>query len=160
MWDWDKPRKRTLGATERKILYERAGRKCEACGKDLNFIDMIPGHRTAYSKSGRTTLRNSVCLCNTCNVEQGTDSYSVFLRKLGKSSPSNQAKDVLKSLTVAQLKELAKIHKVTVRGKKEEDWYGITPKAPTKAQYITAISKKVSPQELTQSIKDIPAPVK
>ena len=82
------------------------------------------------------------------------------MKKLGKSSPVNEAKDVLKTLTVAQLKELAKMHKVTVRGKKEQDWYGTTTKAPTKTQYITAISKKVTPEDIKSSIKNIPAPEK
>ena len=121
---------------------------------------MQVGHKTAYSKGGGTTLRNSACLCYKCNKLQGTDSWSKFMKKMGKSSPSNQAKDVLKSLTVAQLKELAKMHKVSVRGKKVEDWFDTVVKPPTKAQYISAIAKKVSREEINSSIKDIPEPEK
>jgi len=157
---WDEPRKRTLRNRDRQILWKRAGGKCEACDKPISYLDMQVGHKTAYSKGGSTSLRNSVCLCYTCNKLQGTDSYSVFLKKLGKSSPSNEAKDILKTLTVAQLKELAKMHKVTVRGKKVDDWLGTTVKPPKKAQYISAISKKVSLEDINSSIKNIPAPVK
>ena len=156
----DEPRKRTLGTRERQILWKKADGKCQAYGKSITYLDMQVGHKTAYSRGGSTTLRNSVCLCYTCNKLQGTDSFSKFLKKLGKSSPVNEAKDVLKTLTVAQLKELAKMHKVTVRGKKEQDWYGTTTKAPTKTQYITAISKKVTPEDIKSSIKNIPAPEK
>ena len=157
---WDEPRKRSLSSRDRQILWERAGHKCEACGEPITFIEMQVGHKTAYSRGGSTTLRNSVCLCYKCNKLQGTDFWSKFLKKLGKSSPSNRAKDVLTTLTVAQLKELAKMHKVSVRGKKEEDWYGATVKPPTKAQYISAISKKVSLVDINSSIKEIPAVIK
>ena len=157
---WEEPRKRTLGTRERQILWKRADGKCQACGKPITYLDMQVGHKTAYSKGGSTTLRNSVCLCYTCNKLQGTDSFSNFLKKLGKSSPANEAKDILKSLKIAQLKELAKMHGVIVRGKKDEDWYGTTTKTPTKTQYITAISKKVSLGDIKSSIKNIPAPEK
>ena len=37
--------------------------------------------KTAYSKNGNTTLRNSVCLCSKCNRLQGTDSWERFQKK-------------------------------------------------------------------------------
>ena len=157
---WEEPRKRTLGTRDRQILWERAGGKCEACGQPVTYIEMQVGHKTAYSKGGGTTLRNSACLCYKCNKLQGTDSWSKFFKKLGKTSPVNEAKDILKTLKVSQLKELAKMHRVTVRGKKVEGFFEDTVRPPTKAQYISAISKKVSLQDITSSIKDIPTPVK
>ena len=157
---WEEPKKRTLGPRQRQILWKRAGGKCEACDKQISYLDMQVGHKTAYSKGGSTTLRNSVCLCYTCNKLQGTDSFSTFLKKLGKSSPVNEARDVLKTLTVVQLKELAKMHKISVKGKKEEGWFRTTVKPPTKSQYISAIAKKVSLQDINSSIKNLPAPAK
>ena len=157
---WEEPKKRTLGTRERQILWKRAGGKCEACSKQISYLDMQVGHKTAYSRGGSTTLRNSVCLCYTCNKLQGTDSYSTFLKKLGKSSPVNESRDVLKTLGVAQLKELAKMHNIIVKGKKVEDFFGYSIKPPTKAQFISAISKKVSLQDINSSIKNLPAPVK
>jgi hypothetical protein len=157
---WEEPKKRTLSSRDRQILWERAGQKCQACGEPITFIEMQVGHKTAYSKGGSTTLRNSVCLCYKCNKLQGTDSWSKFLKKIGKTPASSESKTVLKNLSVAQLKELAKMHNVTVKGKKVEDFFGYSIKPPTKAQFISAISKKVSLQDINSFIKNLPAPVK
>lgn len=80
----EKKRKRTLGIRDKQILHQRAKYKCEACEKEVKFSEMQVGHKTAYAKGGSTTLRNSVCLCYSCNKLQGTDSWQTFLRKLGK----------------------------------------------------------------------------
>jgi len=157
---WGEPRKRTLSSRDRQILWERAGHKCEACDQPITFIEMQVGHKTAYSKGGGITLRNNACLCYKCNKLQGTDSWSKFLKKLGKTRPSDEAKTILKTLTVPQLKELAKMYHISVRGKKVEGFFEDTIRPPTKAQYISAIAKKVSPQDISSSIKDIPTPVK
>jgi hypothetical protein len=155
---WDEPkRRRNLGIRDRQILWERAKHKCQACGKKIDYTEMQVGHKTAYSKGGSTTLRNSVCLCYKCNKLQGTDSWSTFLKKLGKSTPSNEAKTILKTLTVTQLKQLAKKHNITVRGKKVEGFFDVTIKPPTKAQYVNTIARKVSIQQIKSFKKNIPA---
>ena len=156
MWDEPRKRKRTLGIRDRQILWERAKHRCEACGKKIDYTEMLVGHKTAYSKGGSTTLRNSACLCYRCNKLQGTDSWSTFIKKLGKASPSNEARAILKSLTVPQLKQLAKKHKITVKGKKVEGFFSDTIKSLTKAQYVSAISRKVSPQQIKSFKKKIP----
>jgi len=51
--------------------------------KKIEFDEMQVGHKTAYSRGGGTTLRNSVCLCYRCNKLQGTDSWERFLKKQG-----------------------------------------------------------------------------
>jgi 5-methylcytosine-specific restriction endonuclease McrA len=84
MWKEDKSSKRTLGIRDKKILYERANHKCESCEKQIEFAEMQVGHKIAYSKGGSATLKNSVCLCYKCNNLQGTDSWNVFLKKMGK----------------------------------------------------------------------------
>ena len=77
--------KRRLGESDRHILYRKANRKCENCGKRLNYeSEMQIGHKKAYSKSGKTKLANSVCLCYPCNREQSTDSWEIFRRKQNK----------------------------------------------------------------------------
>ena len=73
--------KRTLGIRDKQILYQRAKGKCEACGKKIEFSEMQTGHKTAASKGGSTTFRNSVCLCYKCNKLQGTDSWATFMKK-------------------------------------------------------------------------------
>jgi len=78
-------KKRTLGIRDKQILYDRAKHKCEACSKKIEFSEMQTGHKTAASKGGNATLRNSVCLCYKCNKLQGTDSWATFIKKMGKS---------------------------------------------------------------------------
>jgi len=41
---------------------EIAKGKCQNFGKEIKFSEMQVGHKTAYSKGGGTTLRNSVAL--------------------------------------------------------------------------------------------------
>lgn len=74
--------KRTLGIRDKQILYQRAGKKCEAYGEKIEFSEMQTGHKTAASKGGSATLRNSVCLCYKCNKLQGTDSWATFMKKI------------------------------------------------------------------------------
>lgn len=76
--------KRTLSIRDRQLLFDRAHHKCEACGKRLGFSDMQVGHKTAWSRGGSTTWRNSVCLCYKHNRLQGTDSFATLMKKLGK----------------------------------------------------------------------------
>jgi len=68
----DRDSKRSLTQNERQILWLNAHKKCEnpACGKKVEYIDMQVGHNTAWSKNGRTTLKNCVCLCYGCNKRQ------------------------------------------------------------------------------------------
>ena len=77
--------RRTLGIRDKQILYSRAKKRCENpyCKKSLEFSEMQVGHKTAASKGGAATLRNSVCLCYSCNKLQGTDSWATFIRKQG-----------------------------------------------------------------------------
>lgn len=76
-------RKRSLGTRDKQILYSQAGGRCKNpyCKRKIEYPEMQIGHKTAFSKGGLTTLKNSVCLCYTCNKLQGTDSWEKFLKK-------------------------------------------------------------------------------
>ena len=119
LFDDGRDSKRTLGIRDKQILYRNAKRKCEnpACGKKIEFDEMQPGHKTAWSKGGRTTLKNSVCLCYRCNKQQGTDSWATFLKKQNVVDPKTILKKSLETLNINQLKLLAKKQNVTVKGK-------------------------------------------
>ena len=62
--DDDRDTRRSLGIRDKQILYDRAKGRCEnpACKKKISFSEMVPGHKKAWSKGGKTTLANSVCL--------------------------------------------------------------------------------------------------
>ena len=155
----DEPTKRTLGVRDKQILWERVNHKCEACGKQIDFTEMQVGHKTAYSKGGSTTLRNSACLCYKCNKLQGTDSWSIFLRKMGKEPEGSKTKKSLKSLNLTQLKYLAKVNNISVKGRTKQNLFSTHRVAPSKTQYINAQSKL--PQSKTDSdLKKMPAPEK
>lgn len=89
-WDNDRESKRTLGIRDKKILYRNAKGRCEnpACGKRIDFDEMQVGHKTSWSKRGRTNLANSKCLCWRCNNLQGTDSWATFLKKQKVEDPN------------------------------------------------------------------------
>lgn len=108
--------KRTLGSRDKQILYERAGKKCESCGKSIDFSEMQSGHKTAASKGGSATLRNSVCLCYKCNKLQGTDRWATFMKKKGKS----------KTTSVTTIKRKKSTKKVTKR-KSNNNIFGELP---------------------------------
>lgn len=149
-----KDRKRTLGIRDKQILYRKAEKKCQNpdCGKEIDFDEMDVGHKTAWSKGGKTSLLNCLCLCHRCNKLQGTDSWAVFLRKQGVEDPnSKQTKEVkqsLDALSISQLKYLAKKHNVAVKGELVEGFFDSSRKAPTKSQYINKLKGKVTTEEL------------
>ena len=152
--------KRTLSIRDKQILYLRANKRCEnpACGKKLDFTEMQVGHKTtAWSRGGRTTLKNSVCLCYRCNKLQGTDSWATFLKKWGVEDPKVKLKQSLETLNIKQLKLLAEKHHIQIKGQIVEDSFR---KAPTKRQYINKLSGIVTEQELKSIPKETPRTVK
>lgn len=154
--------KRTLGIRDKKILYRRANGRCEnpACGKKIEFDEMLVGHKTAWSKGGRTTLINSVCLCWRCNNLQGTDSWATFLKKQGVEDPKSKLKKSLQALNISQLKILANKHKIKIKGQIVEDIFESYRKAPTKSQYINKLAGIVTEKEISAIPKETPKTVK
>jgi len=158
MWE-DKPVRRTLGIREKQILWERAGHKCQACEKEITFPEMQVGHKTAASKGGNATLRNCVCLCYKCNKLQGTDSWKSFLKKMGKQesgSANSGVKSLLKGLPTPKLKFLAKKHKIKVKERTEEGFFQDYTLAPSKAQYVKALAKRLSEKDIESDLKEFP----
>ena len=163
LWDDDRDTKRSLGIRDKQILYDRAKGRCEnpACRKKISFVEMVPGHKKAWSEGGRTTVANSVCLCYACNKKQGTDSWAVFLKKQGYEDPKVKERQTIKqrleTLSLKQLKYLADKHHIKVRGQAVDDWwYGSYTKSPTKKQYITKLSGIVTVKELSSVPKEAP----
>jgi hypothetical protein len=160
--DDDRDRKRTLGIRDRYTLWRNAGKRCEnpACRRRLDPDQMQIGHRKAWSKGGRTTLANSVCLCGPCNTRQGRDSWAVFLRKQGvkdeKSEQKARLKNSLEALSLQQLRSLAKSHHVKVKGRTVEDFlFGDERKAPTKRQYVSKLRQVVTEDEIESAPRSV-----
>ena len=155
-WEDDTDTRRTLGIRDKQILYRNAKGRCEnpACGKKIDFDEMQVGHKTAWSRGGRTTLRNSVCLCYRCNKLQGTDSWATFLKKQNVVDPKTKLKSALKALSIKQLKYLASKHNVKVKGQVVEEFFDSYRVAPTKAQYVNKLAGVVTEKELSSLPKD------
>ena len=161
LWDDDRDAKRTLGIRDKQILYRNANKRCQnpACGKEIDFDEMQVGHKRAWSKGGKTTLKNSLCLCYRCNNSQGRDSWEVFLRKQGVKDPRAELMNTLESLSLPQLKSLAQSHSIKVKGRYEEDLFGTVWKAPTKKRYISKLQGVVTEAEIKSMPKEV-KPVK
>jgi len=159
--DDNRDARRTLGIRDKQILYRNANKKCQnpACRREIDFDEMQVGHKRAWSKGGRTTLKNSVCLCYRCNKLQGRDSWDVFLRKQGVKDEKAELRSTLESLSIGQLKSLAKSHNIKVKGSIEEDFFDTIRKAPTKKQYISKLQGVVTEAEIKSMPKEV-KPVK
>ena len=158
MSDNSRSPKRSLGIRDKKILYRNAKGTCEnpTCKRKIEFDEMQVGHKTAWSKGGATSFKNSVCLCWRCNNLQGTDSWAVFLKKQGiavadPKSEKTELKKILATKTVIQLKALAKQHGFKVSGEVVENFFDSYTKAPTKAQYINLLSAKLKLADLRRT---------
>lgn len=148
LFDDDNDSRRTLSRRDKEILYVNANHKCQNCGKTIFIEDLEIGHKTAWSRGGRTTLKNSVCLCHACNRLQGTDSWTTFQKKQGKTNPKTDLKNTLDSLNLRQLKFLAKLKHVKIKGQIEEGLFEDHRSAPTKKQYVNKLSGIVSTKEI------------
>ena len=164
MISWDsgdeRDSRRTLGERDKKILFRNAKGRCQnpACNKKIGYEVMEVGHKTAWSRGGRSTLRNSVCLCHQCNHEQGNDSWTVFMKKQGVKDPKAEVKETLQTLTLQELKLLAGKHKVRVSGHIEENIFSSRRVAPTKSQYVAKLAKVVTATDLRAPPKPPPKP--
>jgi hypothetical protein len=154
--------KRTLGIRDKQILYRNAKGKCQnpACSKKIDFDEMQVGHKTAWSRGGRTTFRNSLCLCYRCNKLQGTDSWATFLKKQGVVDQKTELKKSLQVLSLSQLKTLASKHKIKVTGRTVEDLFDSRRVAPTKSQYVNKLASIVTEKEISAVPKETPKPAK
>jgi 5-methylcytosine-specific restriction endonuclease McrA len=74
-------RKRSLRKPELAPILRAQGNKCDCCGKHITLEEARAGHIKAHSKSGPTTVENTVALCRKCNEDQSADEYYEFKEK-------------------------------------------------------------------------------
>jgi len=153
-WD-DEPEKRTLGIRDRQIVYRNAKGRCQnpTCKKKIEFDEMEVGHRKAYSRGGSISVKTALCLCHRCNKLQGPDSWSTFLKKEGIQDSSSDNKRMLKTLSIPQLKFLAKKKYVKVKGRTYDEFWGTSTSSPTKMQYVNKLANVVSKKDIESVLK-------
>lgn len=62
--------KRVFSKRQRKILKIIGGNVCQLCDSPLEST-FHADHRVAFSKGGKTIIRNGQALCATCNLQKG-----------------------------------------------------------------------------------------
>ena len=67
-----KDSQRGFSSEQRRILWNTvASRKCQGCGRVLNWDDFTIDHVDPHSKGGRSRLENSALMCRGCNSSKG-----------------------------------------------------------------------------------------
>ena len=152
IWGADRVSKGMLTTKDKQKLYLNAKKRCENCGKKIDFYEMEIGHRKKiYSIGERTTLADSLCICRACNKKQGLDSWATFQKKQGKQDSKTIMKKSLQTLNITQLQALAEKHKVDVEGTLVD--FNSKRKVPTKSQYINKLVSVVTEKEIS-SVSD------
>jgi hypothetical protein len=73
---------RFFSPEDRRTIFDRAGGRCEKCGKATHFesdfpaphdcpVDYQADHKYPHARGGRTVLSNGACLCRQCNGRKG-----------------------------------------------------------------------------------------
>ena len=78
---------------------------------------------------------------------------------MGKEPAETRTKNELKTLSLSDLKYLAKKYRITVKGTTEEGLFSSYRIAPSKRQYINALSK-LSQEKIDSALKNKPPPEK
>lgn len=67
-----KDEQRLFSPEQRRILWNSEEKKsCRECGSVLSWVNFQVDHVRAYSKGGRTNLRNAALTCRPCNASKG-----------------------------------------------------------------------------------------
>ncbi len=157
-WDDDEPKKSVPKKLLRRTVWERDKVICQVCGKPADQFDWELGHNRARSRGGKLTFKNTYVVHSSCNRSQQTLSLREVRRAAGiQETGQEQAKRVLATLTMKQLKYLAKRHHVKLRGKVvDEGWFGETStKAPTKRRYVNALAKVIGPAGIDSELREM-----
>lgn len=157
----DEPQKRKVPPKVlRRLVWERDQGRCRICGKEVDRWDWELGHDKAHSRGGRLTLANTFVVHSSCNRSQSTRSVRELHRMLGIAPARNEVKDELRKLTVFQLRQLAKSHKLPVKGRVEEGLFESRTLAPSKQKFVNALAKVVSKDEIARVAELKPEPKK
>jgi len=159
---WRSDERKLIPMKIKRAVYDRAKGKCEKCGIQLSIKEGDFHHTRDPTVTPRATSIRF--LCPTCHRKYGhrrvtrednwgSKEVKIVRRKVVKT-PRQKKKDLLKKLTVPKLKILSKKHDVKVKGKVERGLLRDYRKAPTKQQYVNALSRRVTIEEIESLLKD------
>lgn len=142
----------------KKMIFIRDKGICRLCNEKVDPFNFEIGHDLAHSKGGKLNLQNAILLCSLCNKSMRTLTLKQARKALGFKSPEDDSKKALNRLSMRELRFLAKNHKIKVKGKVSEGLLSSTTLAPTKRQYVTALSKELTSEQIIKETKDVPKP--
>ena len=140
------------------MIYIRDKGICRLCNEKVDPFNFQVGHDIAHSKGGKLNLQNAILLCSLCNSSMSTLTLKQARKALGFKSPEEESKKALKKLSMKELKFLAKSQSIKLKGKISEGFYSDTILAPTKAQYVNALAKELTNEQISNEIKNVPIP--
>jgi hypothetical protein len=153
----DEGRRPTPTKALKSLVYRRDKGKCRLCGLPVDPLEFEVGHNTAFAKGGKLTLQNALLLHPSCNRSMSTLKLKQARQVLGlPETPEEQAKMILNTLNMTQLRYLAKDAYVKLKSKVERGWFSETVTRPSKRQYINAIAKRLSAEDIKKKLASMP----
>ena len=158
--DDDKPKRKSIPKALKDTVWskyigaDKAEGKCYVCKRTIHITEFDLGHNKAVSKGGRNNITNLRPICRTCNTSMGTTSIEVFKARHF-DTPKADLKPSLQSLSITQLKLLAKKHGIQIKGKVVESLFDSYTKPPTKTQYVNRLARIVTAREISSIPKEV-----
>ena len=143
------------------MVYARDKGVCRICKEKVNPFYFEVGHDVAHSKGGKLTLQNAILLCPPCNKSMRTLTLKQARKALGLPEPilpHDESKKALNKLSMKELKFLVKNHRIKVKSKVEEGLFSTTVWLPSKRQYINALAKELTSEQIGEEVKNMPKP--
>ncbi len=66
----------------RKVIYDKAGEKCDLCGRKVLFVDMTLDHIVPLAMNGKDDVKNLQCTCRICNQLKGSILPDDFMERI------------------------------------------------------------------------------
>ena len=145
----------------KRMVFRRDNGICRLCHEKVDAFNFEVGHDLAHSKGGKLNLQNAILLCSPCNKSMRTLTLKEARKALGlpePNSPQEESKKTLNKLSLKELKFLTKNHRIKMKGKIEEGWFSDTVLAPTKRQFVNALAKELTSQQVAEELKTMPKP--
>ena len=145
----------------KKMVFLRDKGFCRVCSERVDPFNFEIGHDLAHSKGGKLTLQNAILICSLCNKSMRTLSLKQMRKQLGLPEPESaidNAKKSLNKLSLKELKYLAKIKEIKPKGRVSESLFSSTTIAPSKRQYVIALSIKLTEDEIKVNLARMPIP--
>jgi hypothetical protein len=158
LW-FEEERRPTPRKALKKMVYLRDKGKCRICGTKVDSFDFEIGHNIAFSRGGKLNLKNAILLCPACNRSMRTLSLKEARKKLGlPETLEEKTKKTLQRLSLRELRYLAKSHRIRMKGRISEGLWFSDRLAPSKRQYVNALAKELTYEQVNREVKRIPKP--